>query len=55
MNTNVNRPVDPAVRDRDIENKLRLYGIYNAFAHGKVPSNKQIDIALNSVSRRDKL
>jgi hypothetical protein len=25
-----------------------LYGIYSAFANGKVPSNKQIDIALNS-------
>ncbi|KAK6533430.1 hypothetical protein TWF694_002369 [Orbilia ellipsospora] len=45
----VNRPVDPTARDADIENKLRLFGIYNAFASGKVPSNKQIDIALNSV------
>jgi len=44
----VNRPTDPKVRDADIENKLRLFGIYNAFANGKVPSNKQIDIALNS-------
>jgi hypothetical protein len=25
-----------------------LYGIYSAFANGKAPSNKQIDIALNS-------
>ncbi|KAF8421047.1 hypothetical protein EV426DRAFT_226581 [Tirmania nivea] len=48
MSSKVNRPVDPQVRDRDIENKLRLYGIYNAFANGKVPSNKQIDVALNS-------
>ncbi|KAK6348932.1 hypothetical protein TWF730_009692 [Orbilia blumenaviensis] len=45
----VNRPVDPKVRDADIENKLRLFGIYNAFANGKVPSNQQIDVALNSV------
>ncbi|KAF3930580.1 hypothetical protein ABW19_dt0204060 [Dactylella cylindrospora] len=45
----VNRPMDPKARDADIENKLRLFGIYNAFANGKVPSNKQIDIALNSV------
>lgn len=44
----VNRPTDPKTRDADIENKLRLFGIYNAFANGKVPSNKQIDIALNS-------
>lgn len=28
--------------------KLQLYGIYSAFANGKVPSNKQIDIALSS-------
>jgi len=45
----VNRPDDPKVRDADIENKLRLFGIYNAFANGKVPSNQQIDVALNSV------
>lgn len=45
----VNRPVDPKTRDADIENKLRLFGIYNAFANGKVPSNQQIDIALNSL------
>ena len=51
MSSKVNRPVDPQVRDRDIENKLRLYGIYNAFANGKLPSNKQIDVALNSVSQ----
>ncbi|RMZ76849.1 hypothetical protein DV738_g4718, partial [Chaetothyriales sp. CBS 135597] len=31
-----------------INNKLQLYGIYSAFAKGKVPSNKQIDVALNS-------
>ncbi|KAF3908500.1 hypothetical protein ABW21_db0205065 [Orbilia brochopaga] len=44
----VNRPTDPKARDADIENKLRLFGIYNAFAKGKVPSNQQIDVALNS-------
>jgi len=48
MSSKVNRPVDPQVRDKDIENKLRLYGIYSAFSNGKVPSNKQIDVALNS-------
>jgi hypothetical protein len=45
----VNRPTDPKQRDLDVSNKLQLYGIYSAFANGKVPSNKQIDIALNSV------
>lgn len=44
----VNRPTDPKARDADIENKLRLFGIYNAFALGKAPTNKQIDVALNS-------
>lgn len=55
MNSKVNRPVDPRVRDADIENKLRLYGIYNAFANGKVPSNKQIDVALNSFINSEQL
>ncbi|KAK6512140.1 hypothetical protein TWF481_001031 [Arthrobotrys musiformis] len=45
----VNVPVDPKVRDADIEKKLRLFGIYNAFTNGKVPSNQQIDVALNSI------
>ncbi|KAL1997027.1 hypothetical protein VTN49DRAFT_7892 [Thermomyces lanuginosus] len=45
----VNRPMDPKVRDQDIDNQLRLYGIYNAFAAGKLPSNKQCDVAMNSV------
>ncbi|KAI9830502.1 MAG: hypothetical protein M1826_004739 [Phylliscum demangeonii] len=46
----VNRPTDPRKRDADISRKLQLYGIYSAFTNGKVPSNKQIDIALNSAS-----
>ena len=45
----VNVPMNTQQRDNDIENKLRLYGIYQAFANKKVPSNKQIDVALNSV------
>ncbi|QDS77420.1 hypothetical protein FKW77_006471 [Venturia effusa] len=44
----VNRPTDNAQKEQDVNNKLQLYGIYSAFAQGKVPSNKQIDIALNS-------
>lgn len=44
----VNRPTDVKVKEKDINQKLQLYGIYNAFARGKVPSNKQIDVALNS-------
>ncbi|KAF2276375.1 uncharacterized protein EI97DRAFT_458312 [Westerdykella ornata] len=45
----VNRPVDLKQKEIDVNNKLQLYGIYSAFANGKVPSNKQIDVALNSV------
>lgn len=44
----VNRPVDLKQKEKDVNTKLQLYGIFQAFANGKVPSNKQIDIALNS-------
>lgn len=44
----VNKPTDPKQKEADINRKLQLYGIYNAFQLGKVPSNDQIDIALNS-------
>jgi len=40
--------MDPKQRDKDIENKLRLYGISQGFANGKLPTNRQIDVALNS-------
>lgn len=44
----VNVPMNTEQKNRDIENKLRLYGIWSAFSNGRVPSNKQIDVALNS-------
>jgi len=44
----VNVPVDPKIKEKDINAKLQLYGIYAAFAQGKVPSNEQIDVALNT-------
>ncbi|KAH7551991.1 hypothetical protein BM1_08853 [Bipolaris maydis] len=44
----VNRPVDLKQKERDVNNKLQLYGIVEAFSNGKVPSNSQIDVALNS-------
>ncbi|KAL9072145.1 MAG: hypothetical protein Q9161_003766 [Pseudevernia consocians] len=46
--TTVNRPTNVQQKDADVNQKLQLYGIYSAFANGKVPSNKQIDVALNS-------
>jgi len=45
----VNVPVNLKQKEIDVNNKLQLYGIFTAFANGKVPSNKQIDVALNSV------
>ncbi|OAX81808.1 hypothetical protein ACJ72_03850 [Emergomyces africanus] len=51
----VNVPSDPKVKEADINRKLQLYGIYSAFKNGKVPSNKQIDIALNSILASDAL
>jgi len=51
----VNRPTVTQVRDQDIQNKLRLYGIFNAFSAGKFPSNKQIDVALTSAVESDML
>ncbi|KAE8383585.1 hypothetical protein BDV26DRAFT_251261 [Aspergillus bertholletiae] len=44
----VNRPIDTKQRDKDINQKLQFYGIYQAFKNGKLPSNKQCDVALNS-------
>jgi hypothetical protein len=34
----VNVPVNEKLKEQDINNKLQLYGIYSAFANGKVPS-----------------
>jgi len=44
----VNKPVDLKQKEKDVNTKLQLFGIFSAFAAGKVPSNKQIDVALNS-------
>jgi hypothetical protein len=53
--TTVNRPTDPQFKEKDIINKLQLYGIYSAFAQGKAPSNQQIDVALNSILKSSAL
>ncbi|CAJ2506622.1 Uu.00g078080.m01.CDS01 [Anthostomella pinea] len=44
----VNKPTDTKVKEADVNRKLQIYGIINAFQQGKVPSNDQIDVALNS-------
>ncbi|KAF4120376.1 hypothetical protein GMORB2_3177 [Geosmithia morbida] len=48
MPVDVNRPTDTKLKEADINRKLQIYGIINAFQHGKAPSNEQIDVALNS-------
>ncbi|PNS19406.1 hypothetical protein CAC42_2583 [Sphaceloma murrayae] len=52
---NVNVPTNFKVKEQDVNAKLQLYGIYAAFANGKVPSNKQIDVALNTVLAKSAL
>ncbi|KAK7937642.1 uncharacterized protein PG986_014510 [Apiospora aurea] len=44
----VNKPTDVKQKEADVNRKLQIYGIINAFQAGKVPSNDQIDVALNS-------
>lgn len=44
----VNVPTNQKIKEKDVNAKLQLYGIYSAFASGKVPSNKQIDVAMNT-------
>jgi len=48
MSSAVNRPTDVKAKQADVDRKLQFYGILTAFQNGKVPSNEQIDIALNS-------
>ncbi|KID97651.1 hypothetical protein MAJ_06329, partial [Metarhizium majus ARSEF 297] len=48
MTANVNKPTDIKQKEADINRKLQIYGIFSAFKQGKVPSNDQIDVALNS-------
>ena len=44
----VNTPLDTNKRDKNVDEKLQIYGIFEAFAQGKVPTNQQIDVAMNS-------
>lgn len=38
MSANVNKPVDIKQKENDINRKLQIYGIFNAFKNGKTPS-----------------
>ncbi|RDW94751.1 hypothetical protein BP5796_00514 [Coleophoma crateriformis] len=48
MSAQVNVPTNIKIKEEDVNRKLQMYGIVTAFQNGKVPSNEQIDIALNS-------
>ncbi|KAK9337930.1 hypothetical protein V1521DRAFT_367724 [Lipomyces starkeyi] len=52
-NPATSRPTSYNRREHDIERKIQLYGIYQAFKLGKMPTNKQIDVALNSFLATD--
>ena len=39
----VNVPVNEKLKEQDVNNKLQLYGIYSAFANGKVPSVRTVN------------
>ncbi|KAF8639373.1 hypothetical protein AX17_001529 [Amanita inopinata Kibby_2008] len=45
----VTAPVDKREKDKDIERKLRFYGVIQALRKGRLPSNKQIDRTLKYV------
>ena len=42
----VNVPTDPKTKEKDVNAKLQLYGIYAAFANGKVPSVSSLDLVV---------
>ncbi|KAK2464849.1 hypothetical protein APHAL10511_003148 [Amanita phalloides] len=45
----VTAPVDQRDKDKDVERKLRFYGVIEAFRKGRMPSNQQIDHTLKYV------
>ncbi|KAF8874992.1 hypothetical protein BD779DRAFT_1450453 [Infundibulicybe gibba] len=42
-------PVNKAAKDADVDRKIRLYGVIEAFRQGRMPSNQQIDQTLQYV------
>ncbi|KAG6908916.1 hypothetical protein DXG01_002797 [Tephrocybe rancida] len=45
----VAEPVNRQEKDKDVDRKLRLYGMIEALRHGRLPTNKQIDQTLQYV------
>ncbi len=48
-------PTNKELKAQDIASKLKLYGIYCGFASQKLPSNRQVDVAMNSALNSDLL
>ncbi|KAJ1306987.1 hypothetical protein OPQ81_007967 [Rhizoctonia solani] len=46
----VTDPVDPSTMQADVDRKMRLYGVIEAFRQGKLPDNQQIDQTLKYVN-----
>lgn len=44
----VNKPLDPKQKEADVNRKLQIYGIVNAFQTGKVPSVSTLKTTYNS-------
>ena len=42
----VTDPVNKAKKDADVDRKLRMYGVIEAFRQGRMPDNQQIDETL---------
>jgi len=40
----VNVPMNKAQKDKDVAQKLQLYGIFEAFSEGKIPSVSHITL-----------
>lgn len=51
MAANVNKPTDIKQKDADVNRKLQIYGIFEAFKAGKVPSVRPPARALTSPFR----
>lgn len=46
----VNKPLDPKQKEADVNRKLQIYGIVNAFQTGKVPSVSTLKTTYNSAN-----
>lgn len=45
----VNRPTNVKFKEQNVNDKLQLYGIWSAFASGKVPSVGMLNLSLDSL------